>query len=63
MVTIESKQNVYLNNDEMTLFSVRENGLYKGQFSCIGWDASDEDCILEYENRVDYSIFFDYCSE
>jgi hypothetical protein len=62
-ITIENKQNAIINRKRRTLYDVRENGVYKGQFSIIGFDASDELCLSEYQNRFDYDCFFDYCSE
>ena len=48
MVTIESKQNVYLNRDKHTVFVIRENGLFVGEFSVKGWNASDAKCLSTY---------------
>ena len=48
MVTIEGKQNVYLNHVKHTVFVMRENGLYCGEFSVRGWNASDATCLSVY---------------
>ena len=48
MVTVESKQNVYLNRVKHTVFVIREDGAYRGEFSVRGWDASDAACLSQY---------------
>ena len=48
MVTIESKQNVYLNHVKHTVFVIRENGVFVGEFSVKGWNASDATCLSHY---------------
>ena len=48
MVTIESKQNVYLNHVKHTIFVIRDNGVFVGAFSVRGWDASDATCLQSY---------------
>lgn len=48
MVKVESKQNVYLNRVKHTIFVIRENGVFVGEFSVRGWDASDATCLKSY---------------
>ena len=48
MVTIESKQNVYLNHVKYTVFVVREAGVFVGQYSVKHWNASDAACLVRY---------------
>lgn len=48
MVTVESKQNVYLNRVKHTIFVIRENGLFVGEFSVKSWNASDAKCLQSY---------------
>lgn len=48
MVTVESKQNVYINSVKHTVFVVRENGLFVGSFSVKGWNATDAKCLQSY---------------
>ena len=48
MVTIESKQNVYLNRVKYTIFVIRNNGVFVGEFSVKGWNASDAKCLSTY---------------
>ena len=48
MVTIESKQNVYLNRVKYTIFVIRENGVFVGEFSVKGWNATDAACLSVY---------------
>ena len=48
MVTIESKQNVYLNRVKHTIFVIREASVFVGQYSIVGWDASDAACLSVY---------------
>ena len=51
MVTIESKQNVYINSVKHTAFVVRESGLFVGEFSVKGWNATDYACLSYYINE------------
>ena len=48
MVTVESKQNVYLNRVKCTVFVIRENGVFVGQYSVKSWNASDAACLSHY---------------
>ena len=48
MVTIAEKQNVYLNHVKHTIFIIRENGLFVGEFSVRGWNATDAACLSHY---------------
>ena len=48
MVAVESKQNVYLNRVKHTIFVIRENGVFVGQYSVLGWNASDAACLSVY---------------
>lgn len=48
MVTVESKQNVYLNRVKHAIFVIRENGLFVGEFSVKCWNASDAACLKSY---------------
>ena len=48
MVTIERKQNVYLNRVKHTVFVVRNNGMFVGEFSVRGWNATDAACLQSY---------------
>ena len=48
MLTIERKQNVYLNHVKHTVFVIREYGLFVGEFSVKGWNASDAACLSVY---------------
>ena len=48
MVTVESKQNVYINHVKHTVFVIRENGLFIGEFSVRGWNATDAACLSHY---------------
>ena len=48
MVTVESKQNVHINRVKYTVFVIRENGVFVGEFSVKGWDASDAACLSVY---------------
>ena len=48
MVTVESKQNVYLNRVKHTIFVIRENGVFIGEFSVKHWNASDAACLSVY---------------
>ena len=48
MVTIESKQNVYLDRVKYTIFVILENGVFVGSFSVKGWNASDAKCLANY---------------
>lgn len=48
MVTVESKQNVYINHVKHTVFVIRENGVFVGSFSVKCWNASDATCLSSY---------------
>ena len=48
MVTVAEKQNVYLNRVKHTIFVIREDGVYRGEFSVRGWNASDAVCLSHY---------------
>ena len=48
MVTVESKQNVYSNHVKHTVFVIRNNGLFVGEFSVKHWNASDATCLKSY---------------
>jgi len=48
MITIENMQNANVNRVKKTIFEVRDDGLYCGQFSAIGYDASEERCKAAY---------------
>ena len=48
MVTVESKQNVYLNRVKHTIFVIRENGVFVGQYIVKHWNASDAACLVRY---------------
>ena len=50
MVTVESKQNVYINHVKHTVFVIRENGVYRGEFSVKGWNATDAACLAQSTN-------------
>ena len=53
MVTVESKQNVYLNCVKHTIFSVFEGSVFVGSFSVKGWNASDAACLSVYSAFVE----------
>ena len=48
MVAVESKQNVYIDRVKHTIFVIRENGVYRGEFSVKHWNASDAACLSVY---------------
>ena len=56
MVTIEGKQNVYLNSVKHTVFVIRENGVYRGEFSVKHWNASDAACLQSYNTFLEESL-------
>ena len=48
MVVVAEKQNVYLNRVKCTVFVIRENGVFVGQYSVKRWNATDAACLQSY---------------
>jgi len=47
-ITIEDMENASINRVKSTLFVVREDGVYCGQFSAMGHNASEAACKATY---------------
>lgn len=51
MITIHDLQNAVINRVKKTIFVVREDGVYCGQYSVNGHNASPERCLQHYLNQ------------